>query len=59
MPVYLFRCEICGPDKDQEVFLEYGEASTLPWCPACKQHMRKVFTAPAIHFRGGGWGSSN
>jgi putative FmdB family regulatory protein len=53
MPVYMFKCERCSVEIEQE-FSIYTNATF--WCEVCKEPMVKQFAAPAIHFKGTGWG---
>jgi putative FmdB family regulatory protein len=53
MPVYIFKCDSCNAELEQS-FSVYTNATV--WCEACKEPMTKQFTAPAIHFKGDGWG---
>jgi putative FmdB family regulatory protein len=53
MPIYTFKCEGCGITIEQS-FDIYSEHTI--WCEPCQQPMAKQFTAPAIHFKGKGWG---
>ena len=45
MPIYDFKCLVCNSIK---------EAKEAPKC--CGVTMAKQFSAPAIHFKGKGWG---
>jgi putative FmdB family regulatory protein len=53
MPKYDFTCVPC--DKTVEMHASYG-ATDLPICESCGCKMIKVYTPPAVHFKGGGWG---
>ena len=53
MPIYTFKCEQCESILEQQ-FSVYMNATV--WCETCEQPMVKQFTAPAIHFKGTGWG---
>lgn len=33
------------------------EITVFPYCPVCSKVMRRMFPVPAIHLKGGGWGS--
>lgn len=59
MPTYLFKCKD-HPSEQLEDFwpIEVGSFA-YPLCPQCEEPMRRVFTAPAVHFKGGGWGGSS
>lgn len=54
MPVYTFKCESCKVEVEQQ-FSVYTNATV--WCQPCQIPMEKQFTAPAVHFKGKGWGS--
>ena len=56
MPKYDFTCIEC--DKTVEVELPITSSET-PACEGCGYHMIKSYTAPSIHFKGGGWGGQN
>lgn len=61
MPTYQFRCRE-HPEQQVEEYWSLSdiEGSALPDpCPVCQVPMSRVFTAPAVHFRGGGWGGSS
>lgn len=53
MPKYDFSCLNC----DTTVELEFGFNETpRPQCEKCGEFLNRVYTAPAAHFKGGGWG---
>jgi putative FmdB family regulatory protein len=56
MPNYNFICRMC--DKQQELNLGYDD-DVFPKCGDCNVTLSKVFTPPAIHFKGGGWGGNH
>lgn len=57
MPVYQFQCRE-HPDMQVEDFWAINEEITVfPYCPVCSKVMRRMFPVPAIHLKGGGWGS--
>ena len=52
MPTYSYRCTQCGNAFDiQQKFTD----DTLTECPSCQGALRKVFSAPAISFKGKGF----
>jgi len=53
MPVYDFKCEAC--DSVVEMRMATSE-DPVPTCNQCGGLMTKVWTPPAVIFRGGGWG---
>ncbi|MEP6758856.1 MAG: FmdB family zinc ribbon protein [Actinomycetota bacterium] len=52
MPTYAYRCRDCGHSFD--IVQKMSDAS-LTHCPECGGDLRKVFTAPAISFKGSGF----
>ena len=53
MPIYAYRCESCGHEKD--VIQKFSDAP-LTVCPACgADAFRKQLTAPAFQLKGSGW----
>ena len=54
MPKYDFKCDICE-DSIVEMHLAY-DVTERPNCDRCGNPMSKVFTPPAVQFKGGGWG---
>jgi len=52
MPTYEYRCRNCGHSFD--IIQKMSDAS-LTHCPECGGELRKVFTAPAISFKGSGF----
>ena len=53
MPRYDFTCVPC--DSTVEMHLSVDSADR-PACDRCGSFMTKVWTPPAVHFKGGGWG---
>jgi putative FmdB family regulatory protein len=57
MPVYEFECPKCKART--EVTARITESVTPPMCvtEGCdgQQEMRRVFSAPGLSFKGGGW----
>jgi putative FmdB family regulatory protein len=52
MPIYEYRCVACG----REIEVIHGIHADGPsTCDVCGAPMRKLMSAPAIVFRGGGW----
>lgn len=56
MPNYNFVCRMC--DKEYELYVGYDQ-DEFPKCETCDITLSKVFTPPAIHFKGGGWGGNH
>ena len=52
MPKYEYACKSCG--EHLEVVQSFTDAP-LTECPACRGPLRKVFSAPAITFKGSGF----
>ena len=52
MPKYEYACKSCG--ERLEVVQSFSDAP-LTECPACGGPLRKVFSAPAISFKGSGF----
>lgn len=53
MPIYAYRCDACGAEKD--VLQKFSDAP-LSVCPKCgAEAFRKVLTAPAFQLKGSGW----
>ena len=52
MPTYEYRCRDCGHSFD---IVQKMSDEQLTHCPECGGELRKVFTAPAISFKGSGF----
>jgi len=53
MPIYAYRCDTCGAEKD--VLQKFSDVP-LEVCPACgAASFHKVLTAPAFQLKGSGW----
>jgi len=54
MPIYAYRCEHCGHEKDA---IQKFSDPPLTVCPACgvEGGFRKQLTAPAFQLKGSGW----
>jgi putative FmdB family regulatory protein len=53
MPSYLYRCDQCGGELElNHPVATHGDSSPL----CCSYPMARVFSAPAVIFRGTGWG---
>ncbi len=53
MPIYAYRCDACGAEKD--VLQKISEAA-LRECPQCgAASFHRVLTAPAFQLKGSGW----
>lgn len=56
MPKYDYRCETCG--QVEEINHSMDEDYNGLECAhiECDGHITKMFTAPAVRFKGQGWG---
>ena len=53
MPIYEYRCEACGFQKE---FLQRISDAPLKDCPECgKQSLSKMVTAAGFQLKGSGW----
>jgi len=52
MPLYEFQCQQCG--KRTEVLQRFEDPPPAA-CPACGGDLKKLFSAPAVQFKGSGW----
>ncbi|MCP5268235.1 MAG: zinc ribbon domain-containing protein [Zoogloeaceae bacterium] len=53
MPIYEYRCESCGSQKDH---LQKLNAPTLTVCPACgAETYKKLLSAAGFQLKGSGW----
>jgi putative FmdB family regulatory protein len=52
VPTYQYRCTECG--EDLEAVQKFSDAP-LAICPACGGHLRKVFNAVGVVFKGSGF----
>jgi putative FmdB family regulatory protein len=53
MPKYDFQCNACN--IVQELLLAITESDTVPPCTLCGADMKRVYTPPAIQFKGPGF----
>jgi putative FmdB family regulatory protein len=56
MPVYSFQCTSCGARFDRS---QPAAGQHLPECPAGHRTVRRVYTAPAVVFKGPGFYSTD
>ena len=54
MPKYDFTCIPC--DTTVEMHIGFDDVHR-PTCDTCGNFLTKVWTPPAVHFKGGGWGA--
>jgi putative FmdB family regulatory protein len=52
MPLYEYQCDACG--HRFEVIQKYSDAP-IDACPKCGSAVHKLFSSPAIQFKGSGW----
>lgn len=52
MPIYEYQC--LGCDRRLETLQGISEPP-LTTCPECAGELKKLFSAPAFHFKGEGW----
>jgi putative FmdB family regulatory protein len=53
MPIYEYRCDSCGFQKE---FIQRMSDARLTQCPECKQEtFNKMVTAAGFQLKGGGW----
>jgi putative FmdB family regulatory protein len=52
MPLYEYQCDACG--HRFEVIQKYSDAP-VDVCPKCGGTVHKLFSSPAIQFKGSGW----
>ena len=53
MPIYEYRCDACGFQKE---FLQKMSDAPLTTCPECsKQTFSKMLTAAGFQLKGSGW----
>ena len=52
MPLYEYECMECG--HRTELLQRHGDAP-LERCPQCGGAVHKLFSAPAVQFKGSGW----
>jgi putative FmdB family regulatory protein len=52
MPLYEYQCDACG--HRFEVIQKYSD-SPIETCEKCGGAVRKLFSSPAIQFKGSGW----
>jgi putative FmdB family regulatory protein len=52
MPLYEYECTDCG--HRTELLQRYGDPP-LEKCPKCGSAVHKLFSAPAVQFKGTGW----
>jgi putative FmdB family regulatory protein len=56
MPIYIFECTTCGVQFERA---QHMTDQTLPGCPNGHQTVHRVFTSPAVIFKGAGFYSTD
>jgi putative FmdB family regulatory protein len=52
MPIYEYQCKQCN--ERHEIIQRFSDAP-LTHCPTCGGEMKKLFSSPAIQFKGSGF----
>lgn len=52
MPIYEYECTKCGHRFER---LQRVADRKVRTCPVCKGRVQRLFSAPAIRFKGSGW----
>ena len=52
MPIYEYQCKQCS--ERHEIIQKFSDAP-LTHCPKCGGEMKKLFSSPAIQFKGSGF----
>ena len=52
MPLYEYECQSCGRRTET---LQRMDEAPLTVCPDCGGPLKKLISAPGIHFKGSGW----
>jgi putative FmdB family regulatory protein len=55
MPTYEYSCNECGTYGS--IQKSYDDDVTGMDCPKCNLQMSRIYSAPGLIFKGGGWGS--
>lgn len=53
MPLYDYRCDHCGHTSEQNV--PHTAVAEEITCPDCGHTAKRVYSSPAIHFKGSGF----
>jgi putative FmdB family regulatory protein len=54
LPIIDYKCPKC--EVVMPIFRKVDEAEILYKCSNCEIAMERVWAAPAVHFKGTGWG---
>ena len=52
MPLYEYQCDACGHRFEQ---IQKFSDQPIETCPKCGGPVKKLFSSPAIQFKGSGW----
>jgi putative FmdB family regulatory protein len=52
MPLYEYECDSCGHRFEK---IQRFSDKPIEKCPVCEGPVRKLFSSPAIQFKGSGW----
>ena len=52
MPLYEYRCQGCGASFE---IIQKVDEPPLKKCFKCGGTLKKIISAPALHFKGNGW----
>jgi len=52
MPLYEYQCNVCG---ERTELIQKLSDPPYSHCAKCGGEMKKLFSAPAIQFKGSGW----
>lgn len=52
MPLYEYRCKVCGHQFEK---IQSFSAPEEKECPVCKGEVERLLSAPAVQFKGSGW----
>lgn len=53
MPLYEYQCDACGGRIER--IRKFSDPPLEDPCPSCGGHLTKLFSSPAIQFKGSGW----
>jgi putative FmdB family regulatory protein len=52
VPLYEYRCTVCGHHFEK---IQSFQSPELSECPVCKGKLERPLSAPAFQFKGAGW----
>ncbi len=53
MPTYAYACKVCGARFEK--FVPFSQDAQLATCPNGHAQVQRIFSPPAIVFKGTGW----